>query len=130
MSQPIAKQGDRVLGVDTHIILVPSPGGPVPTPTSMPFNGPLSQSLAPDVFVDNLAVAILGSKALNTPAHVPTGGPFQKQPSDQATVSSASSTVFADNKPVARARDSAACCNDPSDSDTGQIVAVSTVKSG
>ena len=37
MGQPAAKQGDRVIATDTHIILIPTPGGPVPVPT-----GPLS----------------------------------------------------------------------------------------
>ncbi|MFL5346270.1 MAG: DUF6531 domain-containing protein [Hyalangium sp.] len=30
---------DPVLGVDTHIVLVPTPAGPVPTPVPMPFVG-------------------------------------------------------------------------------------------
>ena len=37
---PAAKQGDRVQAMDTHIVMVPSPGGPVPTPTpGHPFSG-------------------------------------------------------------------------------------------
>lgn len=32
VGKPAAKQGDRVVGVDTHIVMIPSPGGPVPTP--------------------------------------------------------------------------------------------------
>src|SRR5688500_10148156 len=30
---------DPVLGVDIHIVLVPTPAGPVPTPVPMPFVG-------------------------------------------------------------------------------------------
>ena len=30
MSEPTAKQGDRVVGVDAHVAMIPSPGGPVP----------------------------------------------------------------------------------------------------
>ena len=41
MPQPAARQNDPVVGTDTHILLVPSPGGPVPTPTPLPFNGKL-----------------------------------------------------------------------------------------
>jgi len=37
--KPAAKQGDLVVGIDTHIVMVPSPAGPVPTATPMPFSG-------------------------------------------------------------------------------------------
>jgi hypothetical protein len=30
MGQPGAKQGDKVIATDTHIIMIPTPGGPVP----------------------------------------------------------------------------------------------------
>ena len=30
MGQPAAKQGDQITAVDMHIVMVPSPGGPVP----------------------------------------------------------------------------------------------------
>ena len=36
---PAAKQTDRVVALDTHVIMVPAPGGAVPTPTPHPFNG-------------------------------------------------------------------------------------------
>jgi len=39
MGNPAAKEGDKVVGVDTHIVMIPSPAGPIPTPTPMPFNG-------------------------------------------------------------------------------------------
>src|SRR5688572_1433085 len=110
-----------IVGLDTHIVMVSSPGGPVPTSMPMPFSGPLANDLSGSVFVDNQAVAVVGSGADNTPAHMPIGGPFQKPPSNKATVIEGSATVFADNKAVARANDPAKCCNDPSDSDTGHI---------
>ena len=37
MGQPAAKQGDQITGIDTHIIMIPSPGGPVPTPLPHPL---------------------------------------------------------------------------------------------
>lgn len=130
MSQPIAKKGDLVVGVDTHVVLVPSPGGPVPTPMPFPFNGPIQRDLSSSVFVDNQAVALVGSGADNQPAHIPMGGQFQSSPSNQATVKSGSPTVFVDNRAIARANDPADCCNDPADQVTGHIVAVATVKAG
>jgi len=42
MGQPAAKQGDQVVATDVHIVLIPSPGGPVPTPLPHPFVGIIS----------------------------------------------------------------------------------------
>jgi len=130
MGKPVAKQGDRVVGIDTHIVMIPSPGGPVPTPMPFAFSGPLQDSLSSTTFIDNKGVAVKGSGASNTPSHIPVGGSFQKPPSNHATVSSGSATVFVDNKPVARASDTAKCCNDPNDGDTGLVVATGKAFAG
>src|SRR5262245_27537655 len=98
--KPVAKQGDQVVGTDTHVIMIPSPGGPVPTPTPMPFNGILTGELSADVFVENMAAATKGSKATNTPPHVPTGGPFQKPPSNEGTIQVGSAIVLINDKEV------------------------------
>ncbi len=42
-----AKMGDKVIGTDIHIIMVPSPGGPVPTP----FNGTITGGCSTDVMI-------------------------------------------------------------------------------
>ncbi|HEY4120623.1 MAG TPA: PAAR domain-containing protein [Byssovorax sp.] len=125
-----AKQGDRVVGVDTHVVLVPSPGGPVPTPTPLPFSGPLGDALAASVKVDGRAIATVGSVATNSPAHVAPSGPFQRPPTNRATVSGGSATVLAGGKGVARAGDPAKTCNDPADQPNGSIVAAGTVLVG
>jgi uncharacterized Zn-binding protein involved in type VI secretion len=130
MGQPAAKQGDKVVGVDTHIIMVPSPGGPVPTPLLHPFNGILSQSLSTDVFIQGVPAATVNSIAVNTPAHIPQSGPFQKPPANQGRVTMGSTTVFINKKPAARAGDTAVTCNDPVDMPAGKLVAVSTVLIG
>lgn len=130
MGKPVAKQGDKVVGLDTHIVLVSSPGGPVPTTLPSPFSGPLSQELSGTVCVDNAPAATVGSQAQNTPPHIPVGGPFQKSPSNKATVKQGSSTVFADDRAIARSSDPAECCNDPSDAQTGHVVAAGTVLAG
>lgn len=127
MSAPAAKEGDKVVGIDTHIVMIPSPGGPVPTPMPMPFNGPLSSELSSTVFIDDKAAATKGSKAQNQPPHVPAGGPFQKQPKDEATVQKGSSTVFCDDKEMARMGDPAMTCNDPADAPNGTVIASGTV---
>jgi uncharacterized Zn-binding protein involved in type VI secretion len=127
MGEPAAKEGDAVVGIDTHVIMIPSPGGPVPTPTPMPFNGQLSGDLSGSVMVDNMRAAVLGSTASNTPPHIPTGGPFQSPPTNKATVHKASASVYFDNKGAARMGDTAMTCNDPADAPNGCVIAVSTI---
>ncbi len=130
MGQPAAKQGDQVIATDTHIVMIPSPGGPVPTPLPHPFVGQLDGSLSGDVNVEGKAAAVQGSTATNAPAHVPQGGPFQKPPSNKGTVQIGSSTVFINGKPAARNGDKAITCNDPADLPVGTVVAASTVMIG
>ena len=130
MGQPAAKQGDRVTATDTHIIMVPSPGGAVPTPTPHPFNGILSQNLSPNVNVEGRPAATVGSIALNTPPHVPQGGPFQRPPSNQGRIQTGSATVFINGRAAARNGDTAMTCNDPADTPVGTVVATGTVSFG
>jgi uncharacterized Zn-binding protein involved in type VI secretion len=130
MGAPTAKQGDKVVGADTHVVMVPSPGGPVPTPTPMPFSGKLDGALSPDVVVEHRAAAVKGSTATNEPGHVPAAGPFQKEPSNEGTVSTGSARVLINNKPAARNGDTAITCNDPVDAPNGTIVAAGTVLVG
>jgi uncharacterized Zn-binding protein involved in type VI secretion len=130
MGQPAAKQGDQVVGTDIHIIMIPTPGGPVPTPLPHPFTGMLDGSLSSDVRIEGKAAAVQGSTATNTPAHVPQGGPFQKPPANRGTVQLGSTTVFIDGKPAARSGDPALTCNDPADASVGTVVAAGTVLIG
>src|SRR5919198_649609 len=102
MGQPAAKQGDQVVASDIHIVMIPSPGGPVPTPLPHPFMGQLDGSLSSDVNIEGKPAAVQGSTATNSPSHVPQGGPFQSPPSNRATVQMGSSTVMIDGKPAAR----------------------------
>ncbi len=130
MGQPAAKQGDQVVGTDIHIVMIPSPGGPVPTPLPHPYTGQLDGSLSGDVNIDGMPAAVQGSTATNMPSHVPQGGPFQKPPTNRATVQLGSATVRINGKPAARNGDKAMTCNDPADLPAGTVVAVSTVNIG
>jgi len=127
MGQPAAKQGDKIMATDTHILMIPSPGGPVPTPTPMPFNGTLLTDLSTDVFIEGKPAATVNSIAINQPIHIPAGGPFQKPPSNQGKILVGSTGVFINGKPAARQGDMAMTCNDPVDMPIGQVVAVGTV---
>jgi uncharacterized Zn-binding protein involved in type VI secretion len=125
-----AKLGDRVVAVDIHIVMIPSPAGPIATPVPSPFVGQLVESLCSTVMIDNMPVATVGSVALNTAPHVPAGGPFQKPPSNRSTVKMGSETVFAGGKKIARLGDIVETCNDPQDAPQGCIIANCTVKVG
>ena len=133
MGQPAAKQGDQVVAVDTHIVMVPAPPGPpVPTPLPHPFAGKLSGGLSSDVKIEGKPAAVVGSTADNSPSHQPTppGNAFQKPPSNKATVQIGSTTVKINGKAAARSGDKAMTCNDPSDLPAGTVVAVGTVMIG
>jgi len=131
MGQPAAKQGDQITAVDTHIIMVPSPGGPVPTPIPHPFSGMLDGSLSPDVKIMGMAAAVVGSTATNTPPHIPLGGgPFQIPPSNRGQIIMGSMTVKINGKQAARNGDTANTCNDPADMPVGTVIAVGTVMIG
>ena len=126
MGQLAAKQGDFIQGTDTHITMVPSPGGPVPTPGPYVFNGIIDGNLSSDVYIDKMPAATVGSTATNTPPHIPIGGPFQVPPSNKGIIMMGSSTVFINKKPAARMGDTANTCNDPAGmAPVGQVAVLS-----
>jgi len=127
MGQPAAKEGDQVIATDTHIVMIPSPGGPVPTPLPSPFVGKLDGALSSDVNIEGKAAATKDSTATNSPPHIPSGGPFQKTPADKGTVFMGSTTVSINGKQAARNGDKVTTCNDPADLPVGSIIAVGTV---
>jgi len=127
MGKIAAKQGDKIQATDTHILLVPSPGGPVPTPTPMPFVGTIMSGVSTDVFIEGKPAATVDSVAMNMPPHIPAAGPFQKPPTNQGKIMVGSTGVFINGKPAARQGDMAMTCNDPADMPIGQVMAVGTV---
>jgi uncharacterized Zn-binding protein involved in type VI secretion len=130
MGQPAAKQGDQITAMDTHIIMIPSPGGPVPTPLPHPFSGLLNGNLSSNVKIMGMAAATQGSTADNVPPHIPQGGPFQKPPGNKGQIITGSATVMINGKPAARNGDTALTCNDPADAPVGTVIAVGTVMIG
>jgi len=128
MGQPAAKQGDRVMATDLHLIQPPGTTPPIPVPH--PFAGILDGGLSADVLIMGMPAATMGSTATNTPAHVPQGGTFVKPPANRATVLLGSATVLINGKPTARSGDTATTCNDPADLPVGSIVASGSVLIG
>ena len=128
MGQPAAKQGDQIIAIDTHIVIVPG-APPVPTPLPHPFTGIINGNLSSNVNIMGLPAATVDSTADNTPPHIPTppGTAFQTPPANKATISMGSSTVKINGKMAARHGDIATTCNDPADLPSGQLIAVGTV---
>lgn len=128
MGQPAAKQGDKVVAVDTHMIQPPGTSPPVPVPH--PFNGIIDGALSSNVKIQGMPAATVNSTATNTPPHVPIGGSFVIPPKNRATIIKGSATVMINGQPAARAGDTALTCNDPVDAPVGTVVAVGTVNIG
>src|SRR5262245_24962851 len=110
--------------------MIPSPGGPVPTPLPHPFVGQLDGALSSKVKIEGKPAAVQGSTATNTPSHIPQGGPFQKPPTNKAAIQLGSTKVMIEGKAAARNGDKALTCNDPADLPIGTVVAVSKVLIG
>jgi uncharacterized Zn-binding protein involved in type VI secretion len=125
MGRPAAKMNDRILGVDIHIVMIPAPPAPpVPTPLPLPFAGTINGGCSTNVKIQGQPAAVMGSTAVNTPSHIPPGGPFQKPPTNQGRVLLGSPTVKINGKAAARLGDPAMTCNDPTDLPTGTVMVV------
>jgi uncharacterized Zn-binding protein involved in type VI secretion len=122
---PAAKQGDKIVAMDIHIVIIAG----VPSPVVLPFNGIINGGLSTNVTVQGMAAATVNSTATNTPPHIPPS-PFQKPPSNQGQIIKGSATVTINGKAAARAGDTALTCNDPVDAPVGTVVAASTVLIG
>jgi uncharacterized Zn-binding protein involved in type VI secretion len=132
MGKPAAKANDQITSVDTHIVLVPSANGTVPTPLPHAFAGKIDGGTISSVKIGGQPAAVVGSTATNTPSHIatPPGTTFQKPPSNKATIQTGSATVKIGGKQAARAGDTATTCHDPADAPTGKVVAAGTVLIG
>jgi uncharacterized Zn-binding protein involved in type VI secretion len=128
MGQPAAKQGDKIIAIDTHLIQPPGPTSPVPVPH--PFTGIIDGGLSADVKIMGMPAATRDSTATNTPSHIPIGGTFVNPPTNKGQIIMGSTTVMINKKPAARLGDTAKTCNDPAPLPVGQVVAVGTVLIG
>ncbi|MCP4134983.1 MAG: hypothetical protein GY754_28675, partial [bacterium] len=82
----IAAKDDQVVGVDTHIEMVPAGPSLVPTPIPNPYMGKLADKLSTDVEVKGKPAAVKGSKSKATPGHIPMppGFSFRRLPRTRA----------------------------------------------
>ena len=125
MGPPAARQGDRIVALDMHLIQPPGPTSPALVPH--PFNGIIDGGVSANVTIGGASAATTNSTATNTPPHIPIGGTFVKPPSNKATIVKGSATVTINGKPAARAGDTATTCNDPIDLPVGTVVAAGQV---
>jgi PAAR motif. len=113
MGMPAAKTGDSIVNeADIHIVLVPNPGGAVPTPQPFPFDGSITDNVSTNVRINSRPAAILGSMANNVPPHISPDGPFQTPPTNLGRVIMGSATVRINKKAAARAGDTCETCHD------------------
>jgi len=113
MGKPAARQGDKIVGMDIHITLLPvAAGAPVPTLMPYPFSGDLSSGLSRNVRINGRPAATVGSGATNTPPHIPQGGTFAVPLSNSGQVIVGSARVRINQQPAARQGDLAQTCTD------------------
>lgn len=123
MGQPAAKQGDRIVGMDSHIVVPPSG---TPAPSVFPFDGPINNNVSANVRIQGQFAATVGSTGMCTPPHLPKEGTFQVPPTNLGTIVKGSSTVFINNKPAARNGDICNTCNDPVPAPVSKVVSTTT----
>ncbi len=107
---PAARQGDKIMGVDIHIIMIPSPAGEVPTPLPHPYAGTIASNCSTNVKIGGMAAATVGSQS--SFSHIPQGPRFQVQPTGIGVVQKGSATVKINGKPAARVGDICKTCFD------------------
>ncbi len=113
MGQGAAKFGDSIVNAaDIHIVLVPSPGGPVPTPQPFPFNGKITMNTSANVRINGRPAATVGSMAQNVPPHIPATGTFQVPPTNLGRVVMGSVSVHINGRGAARMGDFCETCHD------------------
>jgi hypothetical protein len=97
-----AKHFDPIIGVDIHIVMIPTPGPPVPTPLPSPYVGIVFDPMdylpkfGATVFINGLPRAQAGTGGKQLSVHVPVGGTFAPMPTGESEVFMGSSTVAVD----------------------------------
>ncbi|MFQ3648030.1 MAG: PAAR domain-containing protein [Anaerolineae bacterium] len=117
---PAARLGDMIQAVDIHTVMIPTPGGPVPTPLPHPFLAAITLNCSTNVLIGGAPAATLGSQAVMV--HVPQGGPFQVPPTGIGQVVMGSTTVLINGKPAARMGDTCNTCQDAGPAPLGRIL--------
>jgi RHS repeat-associated protein len=103
---PAVKMFDPIVGVDVHMVAIPSPAGPIPTPIPHPVVGmvfdpmDLVPLIGATVYVQGMPRATAGSAGKHVP-HIPMGGPFlPPPPSNEGEIFMGSATVLMEDEPA------------------------------
>ena len=123
MGNPAARKDDPVAGVDTHIIMIPTPAGEVPTPMPHPFNAKIAGGVSTNVKIGGKPAAVVGSQTENQPSHIPQGPRFMVNPTNKGSIMLGSFSVLINKKGAARMGDKVLTCNDPAPLPMGTILA-------
>ena len=112
----MAAQDDRVMGMDVHIMVVPSGTGTTTAPLPHPFMGKLDDGLSDDVSIGDKKAALKGSKAKHDDSmHMQLPGTikFQNNPKKEGEVTGGTSpTVKINGKETAVIGSLVTTCND------------------
>lgn len=112
----MAAQDDRVMGMDVHIMVIPSGPSTTTSPLPHPFIGKLDDGLSDDVIIGDKKAAVKGSKAKHddsTHMQLPGTIKFQNNPKKEGEVTGGtSSTVKIDGKEAAVIGSLVTTCND------------------
>ena len=112
----MAAQDDRVMGMDVHIMVIPSGPSTTTAPLPHPFIGKLDDGLSDDVSIGDKKAAAKGSKAKHdnlTHMQLPGTIKFQNSPKKEGEVTGGTSpTVKIDGKEAAVIGSLVTTCND------------------
>ena len=124
----MAAQDDRVMGMDVHIMVIPSGSSTTTAPLPHPFIGKLDDGLSDDVSIGDKKAAVKGSKAKHDdPTHMQLPGTikFQNSPKKEGGVTGGtSSTVKIDGKEAAVIGSLVTTCNDIGARNNSTVIAV------
>ena len=146
-----ATWGDLVIGVDMHVVMVPTPGGPVPVPLPHPYLGLVGDPMGAAVgaftstlislctgsppsppkgitLINGLAAATTNDTATNLTLlphlPMPPGALLQKQPDGTASLPLGSQTVVYGGGSAVRLGEIARSCADPVPLPTSTVVTI------
>jgi len=116
-----------VVGLDTHIIMIPSINGEVPTPIPHPFTGQLKEKLEDCVKIGYKKVAVKGSVAKHGTGHIPQGPRFQSQPKNKGEITGGTEpSVKVKGKEIAVLGSSVSTCSDVGERENSKVIAAGT----
>ena len=127
-NKQIAKQNDKVMGFDTHIMVIPAGTSTANVPLPHPFIGQIKDKVSSDVKIGDKGVATKGSIAKHDDSmHMQLPGTikFQKNPKKEGEVTGGTvSKVKVNGKEVAVLGSQVTTCNDMGMQNNSTIVSI------